>query len=168
MKLGLFAVCISAGLCLNLGSAAAVQTVKPHSIKKVATTAKENNNRPYETVIAKLARKNQVPVDLAHAVVHTESNYNAKARGSAGEIGLMQIKLSTARDLGYSGSAKGLYDPHTNLEYGMKYLGRAHQLGAGNTCQTILKYNAGHGAQRMNPISARYCSKVKAYLASTD
>lgn len=122
--------------------------------------------RPYEAVISKLAKKNNVPVDLVHAVVRTESNYNTKATGSVGEIGLMQIRLGTARELGYTGSAKGLYNPVINLEYGTKYLAKAHKLSAGNTCGTILKYNAGHGAKRMNPVSARYCQKVKAYLAS--
>jgi soluble lytic murein transglycosylase-like protein len=47
----------------------------------------------------------------------------------------------------------------------MKYLAMAQKLGGGSTCGTILKYNAGHGATRMNPISAKYCSSVKAYMA---
>ena len=101
---------------------------------------------------------------LAHAVVRVESNYRASARGAAGEIGLMQVKLSTARLMGYRGSARGLYDPDTNLKYGMMYLAKAHQLGGGSVCGTILKYNAGHGAKRMNPVSQRYCSKVKGYM----
>jgi soluble lytic murein transglycosylase-like protein len=67
--------------------------------------------------------------------------------------------------MGYSGSAKGLYEPATNIQYGMKYLAMAQKLGGGSTCGTILKYNAGHGATRMNPISAKYCSSVKAYMA---
>ena len=76
----------------------------------------------------------------------------------------MQIKPATARMMGYSGSAKGLYDPETNIRYGMKYLAKAHQLGGGDTCGTILRYNAGHGAKRMNKISAAYCAKVKRQL----
>ncbi|UXN05200.1 MULTISPECIES: lytic transglycosylase domain-containing protein [unclassified Bartonella] len=146
----------------------------PKIDKKIERTQKldkskaQNNDesRPYEDIIKRHAAANNVPVDMAHAVVKTESNYNKNARGRAGEIGLMQIKLSTARSLGYRGSAKALYDPQTNIEYGMKYLGLAHQLSGGNMCNTILKYNAGHAAKRMNPVSARYCSKVKSYLAS--
>ena len=42
----------------------------------------------------------------------------------------------------------------------------AHELGGGTTCGTILKYNAGHAAKRMNPVSAAYCSKVKRHLAA--
>ena len=102
-----------------------------------------------------------MPVSLAHAVISVESNYRPNTRGSAGEIGLMQIKPATARMMGYTGSASGLFNPETNIKYGMKYLGMAHQLSGGTTCGTILRYNAGHAARRMNPVSAAYCSKVK-------
>ncbi|MBK8457141.1 MAG: transglycosylase SLT domain-containing protein [Phyllobacteriaceae bacterium] len=118
----------------------------------------------YGTLIARYAAAYGVPVGLAHAVVRVESNYRANARGGAGEIGLMQIKPATARMLGYSGKASGLFNPETNLKYGMKYLGQAHRLGGGSVCGTILKYNAGHGAKRMNPVSAAYCAKVKRQL----
>ncbi len=122
--------------------------------------------RPYESLIQKFANKHNVPVNLAHAVVRVESNYKARTKGAAGEIGLMQIKPSTARGLGFNGSIQDLYDPATNLEYGMRYLARAYKLSGGNTCGTILKYNAGHAAKKMNSISAKYCLKVKTYLAS--
>jgi soluble lytic murein transglycosylase-like protein len=117
-------------------------------------------SRPHGKLISKYAKSNGVPESLAHAVISVESNYRANARGAAGEVGLMQIKPATARMMGYKGSTKALYDPETNIKYGMKYLAKAHQLGGGTTCGTILKYNAGHGAKRMNPVSKRYCGKV--------
>src|SRR3546814_7057881 len=61
---------------------------------------------PYSKIIAKYAKAYGVPVDLAHAVVKVESNFNPKARGRAGEVGLMQIKPATARMMGYKGSVK--------------------------------------------------------------
>lgn len=118
----------------------------------------------YDAIISKHAAKHGVPVALARAVVRIESNFRPNARGRAGEIGLMQIKPATARMMGYSGSAKGLYDPETNIRWGMKYLAKAHTLGGGDTCGTILRYNAGHGAKRMNKISAAYCAKVKRHM----
>ena len=48
----------------------------------------------------------------------------------------------------------------------MKYLAKAHELGGGTTCGTILKYNAGHAARGMNPVWSAYCKKVKQQLAS--
>lgn len=121
---------------------------------------------PYDAIIAKYAKQHGIPLALAHGVVRTESNYRANARGAAGEVGLMQIKPATARGLGYKGSTKGLYDPETNIRYGMKYLAGAHKLGGGDVCGTILRYNAGHGAKRMNKISAAYCAKVKKFMRS--
>lgn len=121
---------------------------------------------PFKALIDKYARLNGVEPELAHAIIRVESNYNPRTRGSAGEIGLMQIKPATARMMGYSGSAKGLYDPETNLRFGMKYLAMAQELGGGETCGTVLRYNAGHAATRMNPVSKRYCGKVNMILAS--
>ena len=120
---------------------------------------------PYDNIISKYAKTYGVPVSLANAVIRIESGFRPNARGKAGEIGLMQVKLQTARGLGYTGSAKALYNPDTNIKYGMKYLGLAHKLGGKSTCGTILRYNAGHGAKRMNPVSAAYCSKVKVVMA---
>jgi soluble lytic murein transglycosylase-like protein len=76
-------------------------------------------------MIEKYARENGVPENLAYAVVQIESNFHPTALGSAGEIGLMQIKPATARDMGYEGPDYGLYDPETNIRFGMKYLGGA-------------------------------------------
>ncbi len=121
---------------------------------------KTNPKGNYGKLIAKYAAQHGVPYRLARAVVQVESSFRANATGAAGEIGLMQVRLSTARGMGYKGSAKQLYNPATNLYWGMKYLGKAHRLAGGSTCGTILKYNAGHGAKRMNPISQRYCNRI--------
>ncbi|NVK33741.1 MAG: transglycosylase SLT domain-containing protein [Rhodobacteraceae bacterium] len=121
----------------------------------------------YQKMIKSAAKKHGVPIKVAQAVVQVESNFNPKARGGAGEIGLMQIKPATARGLGFRGNSRSLYDPQTNLEWGMKYLAGAHKLANGDVCGTILRYNAGHYARRMNPISARYCRKVQRIIASS-
>lgn len=131
-----------------------------------AAASKGGGKGAYSTIISRYAASYGVPVSLAHAVVKVESNFRPDARGRAGEIGLMQIKPSTARMMGFSGSVKDLYHPETNIRYGMKYLAKAHQLGGGSTCGTILKYNAGHGATRMNKVSAAYCAKVKRQIGS--
>ena len=123
---------------------------------------------PYGEIVERYASSYGVPVSLAHAVISVESNYRANARGKAGEIGLMQIKPATARMMGYSGSAKGLFNPETNIKFGMKYLAKAHALSGGTTCGTILKYNAGHAAKRMNPVSCSLLQQgASAHLAAT-
>lgn len=131
-----------------------------------ASAAKSAGNASsYSAIIARYASEYSVPIPLAHAVIQVESNYRPGIVGRAGEIGLMQIKPSTARMLGYSGSVAGLHDPETNIRFGMKYLSMAKELGDGSTCGTILKYNAGHAATRMNPVSSAYCAKVTKLIA---
>jgi soluble lytic murein transglycosylase-like protein len=143
-----------------------VDTMTTASIGAVALPTAPAADGQYSAIVARYAASYGVPVTLAQAVIRIESNYRPNMVGSAGEIGLMQIKPATARMMGYSGSAKGLFDPDTNIKYGMKYLAMAQDLGGGTTCGTILKYNAGHAATRMNPVSAAYCSKVKVQMAA--
>jgi soluble lytic murein transglycosylase-like protein len=146
----------------QLGAGTPVDTMTTASVAPtVDAVARASSGGRYDAIVSRYASSYGVPVSLAHAVIFVESNYRANARGSAGEIGLMQIKPGTARMMGYSGSSKGLFNPETNIKYGMKYLAMAHKLGGGSTCGTILKYNAGHAARRMNPVSSAYCSKVK-------
>lgn len=144
------------GKAIDLVTTASIGGADAKIVKTVVT-----GNGAYHAIIARYAGEYGVPVSLAHAVITVESNYRPNTTGSAGEVGLMQIKPATARMMGYSGSVKGLYNPETNIKFGMKYLSMAQKLGGGTTCGTILKYNAGHAAKRMNPVSSAYCSKVK-------
>ncbi len=121
----------------------------------------------YASLIRAAAQKHGVPVSIAKAVVQVESNFNSRARGSVGEVGLMQIRPQTARGMGYRGSVKALYHPETNLEWGMRYLAGAYKKAGGDVCGTILRYNAGHYAKRMNPVSRRYCQRVKSIIGSS-
>lgn len=166
MKMTFVAAAVGLVLAVSAnGIAMAQEAVAPKKVLFPSHSQSEKiAKRPYGDIVATYAHKFGVPVKLAHAVITVESNYNAKARGRAGGVGLMQIKPATARMLGYSGSARKLYDPETNIRWGMQYLAMAQDLGGGKTCGTILKYNAGHAAKRMNPVSRAYCGKVLALL----
>jgi len=98
----------------------------------------------YETMIATHAKANLVPEVLVHRVIVRESKYQASLLGRGGTIGLMQIKLATARSLGYSGNAEGLRDPETNLKYGVKYLAGAYRAADGDHDRAVKYYAAGY------------------------
>lgn len=134
---------------------------------EAAKLGRPNQSSRFASLIAAHAKANGISLALANAVVAIESRYNPRATGSAGEIGLMQIKLRTARGVGYRGSAKGLYDPETNLRYGMKYLGQAQKLARGDLCGTIMKYNGGHYLKRPTRGTRAYCGKARQYMAMT-
>ena len=99
---------------------------------------------PYERMIAVHARANNVPEELVHRVIVRESGYRPDLVGRGGTIGLMQIKLATARGLGYTGDAEGLRDPETNLTWGVKYLAGAWRAADSNHNRAIHYYASGY------------------------
>lgn len=104
----------------------------------------------YEALIAAHARANNVPEDLVHRVIVRESRYRPGMVGRGGAIGLMQIKLATARGLGYTGDAAGLRDPETNLAFGVKYLAGAWRAANSDHARAMHYYASGyyHAAKR--------------------
>jgi soluble lytic murein transglycosylase-like protein len=98
----------------------------------------------YETLIATHSKANMVPEVLVHRIIVRESKYQASLLGRGGTIGLMQIKLATARALGYSGDAEGLRDPDTNLKYGVRYLAGAYRAAGGDHDRAVKYYAAGY------------------------
>ena len=108
-------------------------------VSAFAQTPRDN----IDALIEQQAKANGVPASFVHAVVKRESNYNPKAKGGSA-LGLMQIKHATARSLGYTGDAAGLYDPETNLRYGVAYLAGAYRTAQGNLHQAYQYYNRGY------------------------
>jgi soluble lytic murein transglycosylase-like protein len=98
----------------------------------------------YAATVAAHARANGVPEALVHRVIIRESRYQPHLIGHGGTIGLMQIKLATARGLGYTGDAAGLRDPETNLTYGVKYLAGAYHAANGDHSRAIHYYAGGY------------------------
>ena len=155
MMRNLTAKTVLAATLFGLVSAPAVVQAKSNLAKK-----------PYHKIIERHAQKHGVPVRLAHAFVKVESNYNYKTRGRAGEVGLMQLMPSTARSIGYKGSMRALYNPETNITWGMKYLAMAYKKAGGDTCKTVMRYQSGLWAKKYSKWNRIYCSRVKRYLST--
>jgi Transglycosylase SLT domain len=98
----------------------------------------------YEKLVATHAKANLVPEALVHRVIVRESKYRADLIGRGGTIGLMQIKLATARGVGYKGDVEGLRDPDTNLAYGIKYLAGAWRAAKGDHDRAVHYYAGGY------------------------
>src|ERR1700755_2289285 len=108
------------------------------------TQAAEAQRAEYDALIAAHAQANGVPEALVHRVIKRESRYQPHLVGRCGCIGLMQIKLATARGLGYTGDAAGLRDPNTNLTYGVKYLAGAYRAANGDHNRAVHYFAAGY------------------------
>src|SRR3984893_4061309 len=98
----------------------------------------------YDALVATHAQANGVPEALVHRVIVRESRYRPGLVGRGGTIGMMQIKLATARGLGYTGTAEGLRDPETNLTYAVKYLAGAYRAANGNQNRAVSYYAGGY------------------------
>ncbi len=114
----------------------------------------------YDHLVAKHAAANGVPESLVRRVIHIESKGNPRVV-SKGNYGLMQIRLGTARAMGYGGDAAGLLDADTNMTYAVKYLAGAYRVARGNHAQAIRHYQRGYyyqakamGISPYNPVSA--------------
>jgi hypothetical protein len=85
-----------------------------------------NQSAPLDGMAAAQASLNGVPVSLVERVIKRESGGNPRAQ-NRGNYGLMQIRLGTARAMGFSGSAAELLDPQTNMTYAVRYLAGAYR-----------------------------------------
>ena len=106
--------------------------------------AEAQQRSQYEKLVALHAKANNLPEALVHRVIVRESKYHPDLVGRGGTIGLMQIKLATARGLGYKGDAEGLRDPDTNLTYGVKYLAGAWRAADSDPDRAVKYYASGY------------------------
>jgi soluble lytic murein transglycosylase-like protein len=93
--------------------------------------------------IAYYAQAYEVPEALIRRSIQRESGYNPKARNGP-YWGLMQIRLDTARGMGYRGTAQGLLDADTNLKYAVAYLANAYVVAEANPDRAIRLYASGY------------------------
>jgi soluble lytic murein transglycosylase-like protein len=96
-------------------------------------------------MVAEQASSAGVPLSLAERVIRRESGGSPRA-AHAGNYGLMQIRLGTARSMGYGGSARGLLDPAVNMTYAMRYLAGAYRAAGGNESRAVALYARGYRA----------------------
>ena len=106
----------------------------------------------YDKLIVTAGRRNGVYPPLLKAVIWKESRFDASARGSKGEIGLMQVMPQSAvkdwektfqRHVPSDGA---LMDPSLNIEIGSWFLGRALERWSDyNEAEALAlcEYNAG-------------------------
>ena len=94
------------------------------------------------------SRKQELDPIFVLAVIQTESSFNTDARGTSGEIGLMQILPKTAEwiakkyKMPWTGS-KSLYDPVTNIRIGVTYFAHLREEFSSRAYHYLPAYNMG-------------------------
>ena len=124
------------------------------------------------TVIFDVAITERVDPELAFRLVNLESGFNPRAVSRVGAIGLAQLMPSTAVQFERSATREKLYDPHTNLRIGFRYLRRLIGQYGGDVRLALLAYNLGEDAvdrarrAGKNPLDGYNRILIKAYQGS--
>src|SRR5262245_5556360 len=113
----------------------------------------------YSSLVSAHAQANGIPEALVHRVVMRESRYNPRAV-SRGNYSIMQIRLNTARAMGYTGSAAGLLDANTNMTYAVRYLAGAYRAAGGNHNRAVALYASGYYYQAKRQGFSPYASAM--------
>jgi len=124
-----------------------------------------NQFNRYRVADAIIHESNEAGLDplFVMALIQQESNFNIKAKGSFGEIGLMQIKPDTAKWISHLykipyRSKHDLYNPLTNIRIGVRYLSRLDNK-FNRTQYSISAYNMGTKKLK-NSIKAKRLPKI--------
>jgi soluble lytic murein transglycosylase-like protein len=124
----------------------------------------------YDDIIDEAAKLHGVDADLIHAVIQTESGFNAMAVSPAGAQGLMQLMPELQEELGVTDP----FSPRQNIMAGTEYLKRLLTRHHGDVALTLASYNAGPGNvskyKGVPPFkeTRAYVRKIKDLLAETN
>lgn len=136
------------------------------------SAARYRNSNEYDHYIREVAYRHSVSPALVKAVIQVESNFNPDAVSRAGARGLMQLMPGTAAM--YKVGMDNIFDPHYNIDAGVRHLAYLKGLFPNNIDYVLAAYNAGeNNVIKYNgippfPETINYVDKVKTSLARTD
>lgn len=97
-------------------------------------------------IISSISTQQGLPEGLLESVCYKESAFNIKAinyyDGKTHSYGICQVKLETAKTLGFKGSSDDLQEAETNITYAAKYLNFQYRR-YGRWDKAISAYNRG-------------------------
>src|SRR6185503_14673747 len=104
--------------------------------------------RYFEDEIAARSAAHGADPRLVLAIMREESRFEPKARSAASARGLLQLIITTARDVGKAlglldVSSEDLYDPAVAIGIGSRYVADLQKEFAGDPYKTAAAYNAG-------------------------
>lgn len=95
--------------------------------------------------IVRSARQYNIKPALALAVAEVENHFRNKT-SKANALGVMQIKLGTASDLGFDGNEEQLKQTDANVDYGVQFLKVCVKKAHGDMSKLTCCYNQGQYA----------------------
>ncbi|GAB4068524.1 hypothetical protein GCM10028812_27190 [Ancylobacter sonchi] len=113
----------------------------PESVASRATS--DRAPRQIEVLIERYAGRFNVPVALVRRVAWRESKFDPSRRHGP-YWGLMQIRVDTARALGFRGAPRDLLDAETNMAYAVAYLANAYRVAGRDERRAVTLYASGY------------------------
>jgi soluble lytic murein transglycosylase len=99
---------------------------------------------PFDSQLQSNAKKNNIDVAWAYAIVRRESSFMPDAASHAGALGLMQVMPGTARYLAKKKVKRNsLFNPNRNVELGTQYMRYLMDKMDNNPILATASYNAG-------------------------
>ncbi len=93
----------------------------------------------------------ELPIGLLDSLCYVESHHDVAAihhhDGNGDSIGICQIKLSSAKLVGFKGAEKDLFNPKINIKYAAAYLQHQRQRYSGDLEKSVIAYNFGSAKQ---------------------
>jgi soluble lytic murein transglycosylase-like protein len=115
------------------------------------------NQRRFLPIVAQAAQTYQLDEALLHALISTESGYEAGAVSPKGAVGLMQLMPETGKRYGVT----NLRDPGQNIRAGARYLHDLLRQFDNDLRLALAAYNAGENAV------LRYGRRIPPYRETT-
>ena len=120
-------------------------------VAAVVLSSLHRRSRRFDFIISQAAARNGVEFDLVKSLIYEESWFRQESRGSAGEVGLMQITPAAAADFaarrGFpKPSSRQMIEPELNIEIGCWYLKDSlerYKSSPHPVLFALLRYNAG-------------------------
>lgn len=141
---------------------------RPYILSLVkAALPQANQDKAYEITRAVIIEANHHGMDplFLLAVIQTESQFNLKARGRHGEIGLMQILPETAKwvapQAGVDSGEINLENPSMNIRLGATYFAQLRKSFNNKGTRYVSAYNMGSANVRR-----LLASKIEPYIYS--
>lgn len=98
-------------------------------------------------MFALVSQTYNLPPHLLESICYVESNHNPRAivinDGGSNSIGVCQVKLATARFLGFKGHPSALHGVNLNAQIAARYLRFQLTRYHGNVYKAISAYNSG-------------------------
>jgi hypothetical protein len=119
----------------------------------------------YAVEIANKASNMGIPPELAVSMAYHESGLDPSKTGSIGEIGIMQVRPSTAADMGFD-SKELKKNPDQQIDAGLRYLKEQLVNTNNDPVMAVVAYNAGPDSQffkigKLHPKTEKYLDHVK-------